>query len=1072
MARENFIKRNGARFLVILMLIGVLFSSIFFSVACNNNSSNKDEFPEYTYTETDDGKISNPSFSYGLNKLELTDFPKTSPTGWSKSEDTGADPNSAFSATSGVVKVSEDAWEELLNALYKNNGHKANATGGLTDTEIKESIKKDAEYNPDQDDKYVPSSDDLKKFIIDNYFTYDETNNPDGYKNPGARPGAKDNIVYMLSNYGTREYYEFGTSQKITSSSKIQLNKGEYAKISVWVKTQNLSEDYTDVDCNANVRLATSFNGNTQSDFAITNIVANEWTKYVVYVKADENFDCTLTLSLGLGYGKNGLTKGTVYFDDVDFEQITEEEFTTQTNSQTQENSTEFIYNSENAIKIDAEQFSVNGNATDGYAMSGYVLHDMSFDKYLASSTETANYFKTLTNLDVNENAGFTLDESLQTGNPFGNATPTITTDNTDLPFENATVRKITLNKQSYTFKWSSNLFEVKNQEFVNVNFYVKNKLSKFGSNSITVNVLDLSLDGNKDNDIVNASIASASTVGDDWQKISLVIKNNFISGNDRKFEIHLVIGPADVRTSTQPYEFASGDVYVSSLVLSTGSTVKDEDATATQEKLYDIYNLLTSTASGNVALYAGNISDFNDKETQESYSFSPVASDFGTITHHPTNVKGYHGVVANHFYILEETAGSTLEKDINTRTHGENGNYAGLINTKYINEYEKLPGLENLSDALAFENGDNNVQPIMIYNANANRYGYVGPNNTIASSSRAKVSVTLRVYGGATAYVYLVNVENNSKEVLTLDKFNDNETGAEHSDLALQLKADQNVMGSNEWITLNFYVATGASEKNFRVEIWNGGRRENVSTEPASQGYVFVKDVTITSTDAFNEPLKKANAFSVEDNKNPLYTAGQENIDTLYSFERQLTDLEKKFNDEQVGSKNDISYSSNYVWATNETMVYAIYNTIDPVANDPYANLPEEEDKSEGCTTQTDPSTFWLSFSSILLGVSLVIAIIMLFIKNIRRRRKANKSDAKSHYTITSRIKSKKTNTKVAKETAIEEPTEEDATDYVEEENADTENNEETLEENSEEQLDSYVYGDIEVFGDDSDKE
>jgi flagellar biosynthesis/type III secretory pathway M-ring protein FliF/YscJ len=143
--------------------------------------------------------------------------------------------------------------------------------------------------------------------------------------------------------------------------------------------------------------------------------------------------------------------------------------------------------------------------------------------------------------------------------------------------------------------------------------------------------------------------------------------------------------------------------------------------------------------------------------------------------------------------------------------------------------------------------------------------------------------------------------------------------------------------------------------------------------------------------------------------------------------------------------------------------MVYAVFNTIDPVEVDPYANAEEETEEESGCTAKTDPSSFWLSFSSILLGVALVFAILMLVVKNIRRRRKANASDAKSHFKVTSRVSSKKDAKKEVKTVKVEEP-EEVEQEIIEEEVVESEEKEEAL--------DDYVYGDVQDFGENDNNE
>ena len=112
--------------------------------------------------------------------------------------------------------------------------------------------------------------------------------------------------------------------------------------------------------------------------------------------------------------------------------------------------------------------------------------------------------------------------------------------------------------------------------------------------------------------------------------------------------------------------------------------------------------------------------------------------------------------------------------------------------------------------------------------------------------------------------------------------------------------------------------------------------------------------------------------------------------------------------------------------------MVYGVFNNLEVNETDPYDSITEEEETEEsGCAAETNPANFWLSFSSILLAVVLLGAIIMLFIKNIRRRRKSNESDAKSHYKITSRTKVSKA--KKVKKVEIEDDEYEDENDAEE---------------------------------------
>lgn len=90
-------------------------------------------------------------------------------------------------------------------------------------------------------------------------------------------------------------------------------------------------------------------------------------------------------------------------------------------------------------------------------------------------------------------------------------------------------------------------------------------------------------------------------------------------------------------------------------------------------------------------------------------------------------------------------------------------------------------------------------------------------------------------------------------------------------------------------------------------------------------------------------------------------------------------------------------------------------------------------------------------------------MAIIALLVKTLRRKHLANKNDAKTQYKVKSRIDSHKENQKrIAKQTKAEETDEEPVAEN--EDAAPVENEEEKA---YEQELDSYVYGDVQDFGD-----
>ena len=1021
MTRNSIFKNNKSKLILILLLIASMCFSMF-AVACDKGNDDKSERPTYTHTEKYDGIISNPNFNFGTSKVELKDFPKTSPTGWSRSKDSDSNIGSS-SATSGIINVSEDGWKEFLNALYKDSAilDYVLTTNDVTKDKVKELIKADTNYNPDGKEDYKPSDSDVKKYTIENYISKTFTN-------PSTNTADADKLVYMLNNYRSKENLGLGTAQKITSSSTITLEKGSYGKLSVWVKTVNILEGD---NVGANIRISSTFNGTSQAEYALTNIVTSDWKEYVIYVKADEQFDTTFKVALGLGYGLNGITQGTAYFDNVKFEELETAPDTTNFDV------TNFVYNGEDKIVKNAKEVTKS------------LLYTVSINDYITANAST--YFTTVNNLEESKVVLakgtkapiYTVDVAKEES-PYGKAVKA-----TKIDFTGASA---TLTYDGFT--------QVGTESYAFVTFAIKNELKKFGSTDITVNVYDM-LSGKKD--IVTRGIATASNVSDEWQKVNVLIKNNFVDDNDpsttndvaRNYKIEIVIGPTILSDAKFSDDFASGTVTITTPQVASGKIFASQEKAeeASQETVYGLYNLYSGTANGTVALYAGLTSDYKEDSNNESYAFSIAPSDIGSILTHPANVNGYQGIVANHIYVKD---GGTVA-EINTRTTGfknedNSVSYAGLINTDY--NYS----ISGLSDALNFNATDDeeSIQPLMIYNASADNYGFIGTSNTISASSYAKVSVTLRVVDDAVANIYLVESNNKEKNVLTFG----GKINGEDIDKELSIKVTEDMMAQNGWVTVDFYIATGVNSKTFRVELWNGYRDGDATN--SSKGFVFFKNVTVTTSSGFSESTRLEDTFTVSGN--PLYTEKiiqGESLKNTILYTRALTDTEKQFNSEQKSSEDKVSYSENYIWAQTDTMIYAIYNTIEPVEVDPYDNVEDEETKDSGCTAQTDPSTFWLSFSTILLGVALVLAILMLFIKNIRRRRKANASDAKSHYTITSRTKAQR---KIKKSEETSEPdkqVEDEVLEETESEVAEEENVEEQKED------DSYVYGDVQVFGD-----
>ncbi len=1020
---NNFFKKLKNKLLTVLLVLCLVSTCALGLVACGTDNTEQDPTYSYTDSTTSTSEIGNVNFADDI-VLDTATFP-SSATSWSLSTDNSA---TSSSVSSGVVNTSEEGWKKVIDALGE-------------DREFLDYVKKDVGEPNDTDE------------------TTKARLNKDGYFVAPVRDGATDNFVYMINNYRESTYYGVGTAQKVVSSNVVSLEKDNYYKLSVLVNTYNLRSMNPDIEdgAGANIRLVNTVNGTSQGDVVINNIKTNGWERYTFLIKADETYNCTLNLVLGLGYGSGAtnLTKnyveGTVYFDDITFEKIGNE---TEYNKEIENKdvvSKTIVFGENDKLVINKDKNSANNLYLYNMELDT-ALNSFYTDVDFTTLSQSGDAFFTKALSNPQDPTDYITSKTLCGDSSIINVTKT----NSEL--------KLNLTKASATVKLieipALNSISVAGESYTIVNFKIKNGLSNFGSTDIAVDVYDVLDDAR----VKQPAVATFSTPSDDFVDCTLYVKNNF-EGVNRKFEIELVLGPSKVASVERANDFATGEVVIKNL--------RYQQDTIESENNEDLRDLILAEPSATVSLYAGYGADFDDSTDTEKYSFTSAPGNIGEIALYPTNPAGYDGVVYNHAYVAE---GTDVETAINTRS-GKNGT-AGLVNSKYIRENIPLDDRAEYGITLDdLGNPEEDIQPLMINNTTASRYGFVAKQSTtISANAIASFSVKVRVLGNAKAFIYLANSEITSKEILTFDDFtvntdvvkgvnvNDEIVGSER---LFEIMVTPDMCNEDGWATVSFYIVNGKNDRQVRLELWNGSRYDD---NLASHGIVFFNDVSITASSAFTKSEKWNETFSVAGN--PLYEQTLASYDNgeLYAYKRTLTEDELKFNAEYPDQA--VEYYTTYVWAKNDYSVFADYSTLENTKEitNPYDSI-EEEETSSGCAATTDPSTFWLSFSTIILVVALALAFIALIVKNVIRKRKANASDAKSHYKVTSRISRKpatdvKVETKEDVKVEVKEETTETTETNVEETTTETqvETETETTEETTEvvEEDNGYVYGDV----------
>jgi len=1042
MTSNNLHNKIKTRLLLALMIIGLICTSLFFFTACGDENKETTSIPKYNYTDVDDGLISNPNFIVGTADTELKSFPLTSTTGWSRSKDSSG---LSSSSKSGIIDVSTDGWKSTMKGLYTDSYYLEYLMKvyNFNKEDVKSAIKNSDAHKADS--SYNPTNEEIKDYIVDNYMVKNVAN-------PGVKAGATDNKIYMLNNYTSN--YGWGASQKITSSKEVVVKKGEIVKVTVSLFTQNISgvngEDY-----GATIRLNPYYNGNVQSDFVIANIKTNGWETYTIYIKGDTDNEVKFKLALGLGYNVEYTTQGTVYFDDVVIEKV---DSIDAENEIPAANKTQFTYASKDALIVDVLDANVDKTKAFVYDMK-LSIND---GYYKSIDTNIVGNFTESTR--TNES-----DSPITSKDKFTDSSVKYTVIENDVEVEKDVTSNyaytegtpLKLNNASYSLTISSADFKVPAEKYAYVSFELCNNLNKFTNTQIYISVLDVT----HDEEYNNITYISEVDDTDELTTHSIIVRNHYTE--ESEFNVVLTIGPSEISTTNYAYEYANGTIKVKNFMIANGD-IEQYDENDEETENYAFYDLFTDFAIAGVDF---NLDNSQDEEETDVQGFEISAVDLGNIANRPVVPKNFDGIVTKHIYLIKETEENKAElsRTVNDRIKGDaKGNYGGVVKstTTAVSSYAS-----NLTD---------DERALMILNNVSDSYGYITTDGTktLPAGAYAKISLKVKVLddGDAnnltTAYIYLVDTT--TKQVMSfgdLGKLNAKHGKATDSTSNLfQIKVTEEDMINAEdgWLDVEFYIASGSESKSFRVELWNGDRTGVAATN--SKGCVFFKDVEINLSASNFEPSSISNAFI--GNENPLAKAGINSFEDYYSYLRPLTDTEKEFNKEYPNKA--VSYSEKIVWAKNSNLVYAVFNNLEYFDSDPYATIEEEtpEETKEGCKSKTDPATFWLSFSSILLAVVLVAAIIMLFLKNFLRKRKANASDAKSHYTVKSRVNRSK---KVVENETIEETnveSEETPEETIEVENEQTTDEQPEENENTEDNSNEYIYGEVQDFGNDDKKE
>lgn len=793
------------------------------------DSTTDDKKPSTETEETvEDNKLITNSDFETFNTKDGLNLIGTSINGWSAVSLNSATSGQAINAdsASGIIDTKADAWENLtkskLTSLKAEEMTEAQAEENWENMSAKDKLDyykawKDADENEDKD---IEDLSFYQAFNIDSDDIPTCANPGTHYAETDTENADKTKVLMIRNEHKDKNNELWGTAQKVSSSSTVTVNAGTSAKFSFWVKTQDLTSwnEYLQtsqpaIDKGAYVRVTNTLGGQSLDALEIKNINTdgveenNGWVQYSFVLHGSAFADTTFSVIFGLGQGggtdRYEYVNGYAFFDDIQVSTISETEYQTLVDSNDdnlKDASVRTFTVAEKGAKriVKADEISY----TDGGAKKNKLVDiDYSEGAELISSNSAILgeawtlqdtreergvdkdgnpvYYTSLKNpvAGVKTWQGLSFDDTNDykailnsyedlngTGNSFKQRIYDDYFKDTDKDndfLKNLTDKKtlvlLSASGASYTAKLEN--ISLPQNSYRMISFFVKTS-DMDGFTGAGVKVENVKLQSNH---VIMSSISTPQIDGvkvgdtenyyDGWQKVSVFVSNE--TDTEQKITLSLTFGPI-------------------SIVDSTASSYKTGFAAFTGFETYSIDEKMFDYATSSTYSKVLNLTGAEEEENEDSFDTAVSVSD-RPISDGYANLKNYKGVTPESDYIQSNATGNNLlintNKTAGLLSKNELKDDDGVDNAKYTdilnalgatgaNNEEKWNSIFGGKKAEPVAN-----QPLVIYNSEstANAYGFIGNSATI--NGYTAVSVRVKVSEGAKAYIYLIDMDDISKQ-------------------------------------------------------------------------------------------------------------------------------------------------------------------------------------------------------------------------------------------------------------------------------------------------------------------
>lgn len=801
--------KNGKnRFLALLMAAFTL-TTAFALTACNDDETDSSGSSDAETVEpaTDTSRIKNGSFEYFTSSD--TTLIATSVNNWSNAANVAPSGQASASQTaSGIIDTDEDAWKNLTESSGKSFATEDEAAANWDELSANDKLKfiQDWEEDENNDERKLTDLSFYDAKTDDFNIEYEDVPT---CANPGthyATADEKNSHVLMIHN----SYDNRGTAQKYTASSDIVLAAGTAAELSMWVKTSDLT--YADNKTGetqdviglrgAYISITQQIGSVTLDNVYVKNIDTeainpdgddNGWVKYTFYLNGCSYAESTFKVVLGLGMsgGSNRMeyVSGYAFFDDVTCTTMRSSQYDTKVADAITANALKAAdvvdldsKEEDKIFKTDTADFkTVKTYAIDldkstsaftdySFAASGSVSTKVTEQKDAHGNVYVSAYgkdglapsgkivFQSLGFQTANDVTGLYANRAKlaeKAGNPYLDAFlanaykensvfkneelilllsadgAAYTTDLTD-----ATNFKVPANT-NIVFSFFVKTSNMKGKTGLDVKLY--NLDNKSNAKSLTAldttSVAEVNVDSNEGAD-------KDADIYEGWQQCFFFIEND--TTETQSFAMTLNLGPKTV------IDKAASDFYAGYAAITNFQSreITEAEYSYATEGTYTATITLTKDGS----------------EKADPTSFDEATTIGKDIEQTLADLDSYRGVYGGSAYVN----GTATDKKVNDYA------YAGLLSKDHLDNYVAnaadsnywLNKLNASADKAYLEDllGDA-AQPLLIIADGTNTYGYIGEKQSISAGSYSAISVRVKASDGATAYVYLTDMDDASHE-------------------------------------------------------------------------------------------------------------------------------------------------------------------------------------------------------------------------------------------------------------------------------------------------------------------